>query len=777
MAVKININKPYAILPKIIKGIWIAFISIVLLMIIYVLSVRINLFNLFGSLPSYKSLENPEAENDLSSELYSIDGQLLGKYFRYNRTQVTYDDLSPELVQTLLCTEDVRFYEHAGIDLKSLMRVGVKTVILGQSSSGGGSTITQQLAKNLFNTREEELHGALHKLGISKLNLLISKTKEWIVAIQLERSFTKNEIMAMFLNTIFFGQNTYGVEVASKTFFNTTPDSLNYLQSALLVGMLNKPTRYNPILNPDYAFNKRNQVLHNLVDYNVITQEFYDSLQAVPLDLDYNPEGHNEGPAPYFRSVIRPVLLNWCKENGYDLFESGLRIYTTIDSRMQRYAEQAMMKHMAYLQELFNAHWEDKNPWRDEDGNEIKGFLNSRIKRTEHYRNLVKKYGKRSDSVNIVLNTPYPMTIFSWKGEKDTVMSPMDSLKYFKKFLQAGFMSMDPNTGHIKAWVGGINHKYFKYDHVKQGRRQPGSTFKPFVYTVAIDQGYPPCYEVPDAPVYFELPGNQEQRVYAPQNFNRDFTGEKMTIRQGMARSKNSITAFMMKQVTPERVVKYAKEMGVESPLDAVPSLCLGTSDVSVYELVGAYSTFVNRGIYTKPYFITRIEDKYGNVLQEFPPETREALSEETAFLMLHMLMGATQERGGTALGLSREVREGNEIGAKTGTTQNASDGWFMGVTKDLVSGVWVGGDERSIHFRTSALGQGARMAMPIWDNYMQSVYADKSLDIDKGMFSRPIRRLDVELDCDKYQMQGDGEAELDSLNNSSEKIEKEDIF
>jgi penicillin-binding protein 1A len=297
------------------------------------------------------------------------------------------------------------------------------------------------------------------------------------------------------------------------------------------------------------------------------------------------------------------------------------------------------------------------------------------------------------------------------------------------------------------------------------------------VYTVAIDQGYPPCYEVPDAPVYFELPGNQEQRVYAPQNFNRDFTGEKMTIRQGMARSKNSITAFMMKQVTPERVVKYAKEMGVESPLDAVPSLCLGTSDVSVYELVGAYSTFVNRGIFTKPYFITRIEDKYGNVLQEFPPETREALSEETAFLMLHMLMGATQERGGTALGLSREVREGNEVGAKTGTTQNASDGWFMGVTKDLVSGVWVGGDERSIHFRTSALGQGARMAMPIWDNYMQSVYADKSLDINKGMFSRPIRRLDVELDCDKYQMQGDGEAELDSLNNSSEKIEKEDIF
>ncbi len=776
MALKIYLNASYSIIPKIKKGMWVSFVSILLLLILYVFSVRINLFNLFGGMPSYRSLENPEDKNDLSSRLFTVDGKLLGKYFRYNRTQVTYEDLSPELIKTLLCTEDVRFYDHAGIDPRSVLRVGVYTILLGQRSAGGGSTISQQLAKNLFDTREKEFDGLIQELGISKLNLAISKTKEWILAIQLERSFTKNEIMAMFLNTVFFGEHTYGIEVASKTFFNTTPDKLNYQQSATLVGMLNQPTTFNPVRNPENSLNKRNRVLYNLVQYDSISRDMYDSLKTLPLGLKFTPEGHNEGPAPYFRSYIRPFLINWAKENGYDLFEAGLKIYTTIDSRMQKYAEKAVDKHMANLQKTFDEHWKGRNPWIDENGNEITDFVDSRIKNTQHYRSLTKKYGKKSDSVSIILNTPYEMDVFSWDGEKEQMMSPVDSLKYYKKILQAGFMTMDPNTGHIKAWVGGINHKYFKYDHVKQGHRQPGSTFKPIVYTVAIDQGYPPCYEVQDVPVNFILP---DKSIYTPNNFNNNFSGEKMTMRQGMARSVNSIAAYIFKQVTAEKVIKYARDLGIENPLDPVPSLCLGTSDVSVYELAGAYSTFANRGVYTKPYFITRIEDKYGNVLQEFYPETREVLSEETAFLMLYMLMGATEETGGTARGLSLEVREGNEIGAKTGTTQNASDGWFMGVTKDLVSGVWVGGDERSIHFRGTTLGQGSKMALPVWDYFMQQVYADKTIGIEKRRFDRPMRGLDVELDCNRYKLFGDQNL-LDSLakdDSPSEKILKDNIY
>jgi penicillin-binding protein 1A len=596
-----------------------------------------------------------------------------------------------------------------------------------------------------------ENQGHLYKWG--KLGEIITKMKEWIIAIQLEKSFTKEEIMAMYFNTIFFGHHSYGINTAAATFFGTTPDSLNYQESAMLVGMLNAPTRYSPITHPENALNKRTEVLYNMYKYEFISREMYDSLKVLPLAVDYMAQDHLTGPAPYFREVIKPELIAWANENGLDLYEAGLRVYTTIDSRMQEYAEQAMKRHMTYEQDLFNAHWNGEDPWRYEDGREIDDFLETKIKATETYRNLVAKYGKGNDSIDIVLNTPYQMRVFSWKGEIDTLMSPMDSLKYYKTFLQSGFMSMDPKNGHIKAWVGGIDYRYFKYDHVRQGRRQPGSTFKPFVYTAAIDQGYSPCYTVEDAPVTFQLPPGSHPPTYTPQNFNRKFTGEKMTLRQGMARSKNSITAFVMKEFTnPETVVKYAKEMGVENPLDAVPSLCLGTSDVSVFELVGAYSTFVNKGVYTVPYFITKIEDKHGNIIREFPPRTKEVLSEETAYLMVYMLMGATQEEGGTALGLSREVRIDNEVGGKTGTTQNASDGWFVGLTKDLVSGVWVGGDERSIHFKTSILGQGSQMARPIWDYYMQAIYADSTLNYKKGPFPRPIRPLSVEINCAKYQ-------------------------
>ncbi len=765
-------KKENKLVARLIKATWIAFVSFILVVILVIVSVRINLFNLFGDLPSYQSMENPEAENDLASLLISADGVQLGKYYRYNRNQVTFDELSPELVNTLLSTEDIRFYEHSGIDLKGLVRAMVGKLTF--SFRGGGSTITMQLSENLFRT-ETAHEGLLYKVDF--LRPFIVKIKEWIISIQLEKSFTKEEIMAMYFNTIFFGHNAYGINTAAETFFNKPPDSLNYQESALLIGMLNAPTRYSPILHPDNALKKRTEILYNLYKYDFISKEMFDSLKTLPLGIDYKAQDHITGLAPYFRSVITPQLMYWAKKNGYDLWESGLRIYTTIDSRLQRYAEEAVTKHMSFLQELFDEHWKGQNPWRDEKGREIKDFLKKAIKKTDHYKKLVAKYGKDSDSVDIVLNTPYKMKVFSWKGEIDTLMSPMDSLKYFKRFLQAGFMAMDPRTGQIKAWVGGINFKYFKYDHVKQGRRQPGSTFKPFVYLAAIDQGYSPCYMVEDAPVTFSVPG-QTPPTYTPQNYNRKFTGEKMTLRQGMARSKNAITAFVMKELTnPATVVRYARELGVESPLDPVPSLCLGTSDVSVYELVGAYSSFVNKGVYTKPYFITRIEDKYGNIIQEFPQRTKEVLSEETAYLMLYMLMGSTTEQGGTALGLSPEVRIDNEIGAKTGTTQNGSDGWFIGLTKDIAAGVWVGGDDRSIHFRTTALGQGARMAMPIWDYFMQSVYADTVLGFEKGPFPRPIRPLPVEIDCEKYQNPELAEMDSVDVNKAVKKLDQEEIW
>ncbi len=725
---------------RIIKALWILFGTGILLIFLLFVGVYYDIGGLFGSLPSYKALENPEAENDLASELYSGDGVMLGKYYRYNRTQVTYEQLSPQLVETLMSTEDLRFREHAGIDLRGLIRAAFG--MMTGRFMGGGSTVTMQTAENLYGTMNNSEGRFSH-------NGIITKIKEYIISIELERNFTKDEILAMYFNTISFGHNTYGISTAAKVFFNKSPDSLSYPESALLVGMLNAPTRYSPILNPENALNKRTEILYNLFKYDFISREEYDSMIMLPLGLDYRAQDHLEGPAPYFRQEIRSDLLKWCNERNLDLFESGLKIHTTIDSKLQMYAEEAVKEHMSFLQELFNEHWKGRNPWIDEEGREIKGFLEKAIKRTDRYRSLARRYADHPDSIDIVLNTPKPMTVFSWKGDIDTLMSPMDSLKYYKHFLQTGFMAMDPHSGQIRAWVGGIDFRYFKYDHVKQGKRQPGSTFKPVVYTAAIDHGYSPCYKVKDAPVTFITAG---QPPYTPENYEKTWTNEDFTIRRGLANSKNSITAFLMKQMTPEVVVKYARDLGFESHLDAVPSLALGVSDVSIYELIGAYATFVNQGTYIKPYYITRIEDKNGNLLQEFPAVTKESLSEETAYLMIHMLRGATEERGGTALGLSRDLRIDNEIGAKTGTTQNGSDGWFVGLTKDLVAGAWTGGDDRPIHFRTSALGQGARTAMPLWDKFMTKVYADSTLGYTKGPFPRPIKPLPVEINCQKYE-------------------------
>ncbi len=732
---------------KTVRWAWILLIFILIFTPAFIYSVSVDLFGLYGPMPSMVMLENPE--NDLSSEIITSDGVSMGRYYRYNRSQVNFEDLSTELVNTLIASEDIRFYSHSGLDLRAYLRVikGILTFNL----QGGGSTITQQLAKNLYTQNQEfGLDGTLSKLG-GPPKRVIQKIKEWIISVHLERNFTKEEILSMYLNTADFSSNSFGIKVASETYFSKTPDSLNYIESAILVGMLQATTTFNPKLNPENSFNKRNKVIGQLLKYDYITEELHDSLIQVPIDMsNYRVESHNTGMATHFRSLLRTELMVWAKENNYDLFDDGLKIYITLDSRMQQYAEDAVTQHMTSLQDDFFKVWKGKNPWRDDKGKEIPGFLEKRYKATQSYKSLVNKYGEDSDSLKIMMNLPRQMKVFSWHGDIDTLLSPLDSMKYYKHFLQTGFMAMDPHSGQIKAWVGGIDHRYFQFDHVKQGKRQPGSTFKTFVYGLAMLENYKPCEEmVDDSPTF-----NDNGKLWRPENAEGGYgKGERMTLRQAMARSVNSITAQMMKKLTAENVVKFAHQVGIESDLLAVPSLCLGTSDVSVYELVGAYSTFVNKGIHIKPYYVNKIEDKFGNIIYNAVPDMEERIDEQTAYKVLYMLRGGVEEADGTSRGISRFVKENNEVGGKTGTTNNASDGWYMGVTKDLVAGGWVGGEERTIHFKTWFDGQGGKTARPIWDLFMQKVYADKELGITKGPFPRPLSGIDIVLDCEKYNI------------------------
>ena len=741
----LTIKRPW--FRSIVKYSWIAFFCFILGLPLYVYVVRIDLLGLFGRMPSLADVENPS--NDLSSELISADSVSLGRYFRFNRSQVNFDELSDDLVNTLVLSEDKRFYKHSGLDFIAYLRVAWGLIKL--DPAGGGSTITQQLAKNLYTRNpDQSLDGSMAKLG-KYPRRIIQKTKEWIISLNLEHNFTKQEIIAMYLNTAEFSSNTYGIKVASETYFNKPPDSLNLQESAMLVGMLQNPTFYNPIRRPENALQKRNEVLFKIYGskYKIDTREKYDSVAALDLGLHFKIQNQNEGLATYFRTVITSYLMDFCAQRGLDLWNSGLKIYTTIDSRLQKYAEEAVAEHMKKLQRDFKEQWAGKNPWVDEDWKEIPGFLKMRIKQADSYKNLVARYGEGADSVRIMLNLKKPMTVFNWDGERDTLFSSMDSLAYYKRFLQTGLMSMDPNTGHIKAWVGGFNYKYFKYDHVKQGRRQPGSTFKPFVYGLAMESGYSPCYVLEDISPSFKVSGTV---WYPPNSDGTRGHGEKMTIRQAMARSVNSITAQMMKALGEENVVEFAHRVGIESELDAVPSLCLGVSDVSLYEMVGAYGTFVNNGIHTKPFYITRIEDKNGNVIENFVPKTRQAISDQTANKMIYMLRGGVEDAEGTSRGMPMDIRKDNEVGAKTGTTNQASDGWFMGVTHDLVTGVWVGGDERFVHFPSWVFGQGGRTARPIWDKYMLKAYADSKTNVTKGKFKIPKSGLDISLDCSRFE-------------------------
>ncbi len=692
-------------------------------------------------LPTFEDLENPKS--NLASEIISADQAIIGKYYFQNRTNIHYYELSPGLLNALKATEDIRFDEHSGVDIRGLVRA-----VMRAGKAGGGSTITQQLAKKLF-----------HKVPDTKLNRIVQKFQEWIISIQLERRYTKEEIIAMYLNTVDFSSNAFGIKSAAQTYFAKTPSQLNLLESSLLIGMLQAPSRYNPAKNPKRATERRNIVLSQMKKYNFISQNEFDSLKVIPIKLKYQMEDHNFGLATYFREELRGEMLQWCKEHvnnatgrPYNLYTDGLRIYTTINSKMQRYAEEAMAEHLKVLQRKFNEHWKNQDPWEGH-----KEILTDAMKRSDRY--IAMKAAKVKDKdIEKAFNKKTEMTIFTWRGEVDTMLTPMDSIKYFKKILQSGFMSMEPSTGFVRAWVGGLDYRYFKYDHVKAGRRQVGSTFKPFLYTLAMQEGYSPCYKIPNVRVTFDLPTGEQ---WSPENADAKYGG-MLTLKEGLAESVNCISAYLMKQFGPQAMIEIARKMGVTSPIDAVPAICLGTPDVSVYEMVGAYSTFANKGVWTQPIYLTRIEDKNGNVLQDFVPRKVEAISEETAYLMLSLMQGVVQF--GTGARLRGEYKLPYAIAGKTGTTQNQSDGWFMGITPELVSGCWVGCEDRIVHFRTLELGQGARTAMPIWALYMKKVYDDNTLKISKGEFEAPEEPLNVVLDCDKYVQPGGDKSSFDNF-------------
>lgn len=695
----------------------------------------------FSDLPDVEELQNPESNQ--ATVVYTSDGNELGRFYAENRVNVAFSEIDDDVIHALIATEDERYFDHSGIDARSLVRAIVK---LGKG--GGASTITQQLAKMQFHQEEAQTATFFERV--------FQKLKEWIIALRLERLYTKQEILALYLNKFDFTYNAVGIKSSSKVYFSTTPDSLKIEEAAVLVGMCQNPSRWNPIRFPENAVQRRNIVLYQMQKNGFITEAAYDSLKELPLVTRYNPETHNEGLAMYFREYLRDnYLKKWCAEhlkpNGkpYDLYRDGLKIYTTIDSRMQLYAEEAVTQHMTDLQGQFDKSLAKKKnapfSWKVKQ-EEIDNIMNSAKKRSERYKNM-ERAGATEEEIDKAFTTPTQMSVFSWKGDIDTTMTPMDSIRYYKGFLQTGFMAMEPQTGYIRAWVGGINFRHFKYDHVKESRRQVGSTFKPFVYALAIQEGWSPCDQIPNVKTCITTETDQE---WCPENSDNKMNGQMLTLKKALANSVNYITAYIMKQFGPAAVVEFAKNVGITSPLDPVPSLCLGTADISLYEMVGATSTFANRGTWIEPTFLTRIEDRNGKVLEEFIPDSREVLSEEKAFLMVNLMEGVVSS--GTGVRLRYKYNLNTPIAGKTGTTQNNSDGWFLGLTPDLVAGAWVGGEDRSVHFDNTSEGQGASMALPIWAYFFQRVYADKSIKISKGAFEKPRRKMLIDLDCSKYE-------------------------
>jgi len=701
-----------------------------------------------GFMPSFEELENPDT--NLASEIYSADGVLLGKYYIENRSNTTYQELSPNLVDALIATEDIRFVKHPGIDVKALMRVAVG-VVTG-NRKGGGSTITQQLAKNLFPRKSD----------YNKLDLVVIKFKEWVTAVKLERNYTKQEIIAMYFNTVAFGNNAFGIKSACRIFFDKTPAEVTVEEAAVLVGILRAPSYYSPVRHPERATKRRNVVLGQMKRYDFLSPTDYDSISAMELNMTgFKRQDHTTGLAKHFREYIRLQLHGWCKEHtkadgtNYDLYRDGLKIFTTIDSRMQRYAEEAIREHLGEdLQPAFYRHWEGytNGPFVFDNSVEekmINSLMESAMKRSARYESL-RRSGASKDSIRKSFETPIEMTVFSWEGEIDTLMSPMDSIRYYKYFLRSGLMSMEPVTGHVKAYAGGPDYKYFQYDNVTYMRRQVGSTFKPFLYTLAMQEGeFSPCSTLPNVQVSIDL-GNGE--TWEPRNDSQDERGREVSLKWALAHSNNWISGRLIKRYGPRPVIQMAERMGVKSEIPEVYSIALGTADLSLYEMVGALNTYANKGVYVEPVFITRIEDRNGNVLDVFEPNQKEAMSEETAYLMIELMKGVVQT--GTGIRLRYKYGFDTPIAGKTGTTQNNSDGWFMGLTPKLTTGVWTGCEDRAAHFRTITLGQGANMALPIFALYLQKIYADTTLNFYRGDFDKPLKPLSVEIDCDKWNEQ-----------------------
>lgn len=721
---------------KYIKVMWGTYFCFLLAIIVFFVLLSLGVL---GFMPTFEQLENPKA--NLATEVYSDSGELIGYIGIQNRSNVTFKDISPNLINALVATEDARFYEHSGIDLRSLLRVLTKTVLGGDKSSGGGSTLTQQLAKNLF-PREKK----------STLGTVFAKLKEWVVAVKLERNYSKEEILSMYLNTVDYGSNAYGIKAASHIFFSKKPSELEVEEAAVLVGLLKAPTAYSPVRNPENANRRRNVVLGQMQKYGYISEVEYKEKSSNPIKLHYNPQSHDEGIATYFREMLRNYMKEWCKThykaNGenYDVHKDGLKIYTTINYKMQKYAEEAVKEHFTSLQSEFFKHTKGYKdaPFTGISKEDIEKYYIQAMKNSDRYRSL-KSEGLSEKDIKANFKEKTNMRVFTWAGDKDTIMSPWDSLRYYKHFLNTGMVSIEPQTGHIKVYVGGINYKHFKFDNAKLGRRQVGSTFKPFVYAAAMrDSELSPCYELENSPVTFEDFDN-----WTPKNSNDAREGESVTLKWALANSVNYISAALIKDyTTPQAVVDLVKQMGITTPMEAYPSICLGTSDLSVMEMAGAMSTFVNKGIHKEPIFITKICDNKGMVLEVFNSKSNSALDEETSYLVLELMKGVVD--GGTGGRLRFRYGLTSTIAGKTGTTDNNSDGWFIGLNPKLATAVWVGGELRSIHFRSTALGQGASMALPVYALFMKRCEKDSKLNFYKGDFDRPPT-MSVDMDCSNY--------------------------
>ena len=747
--------------------------SCIVAFFLYLGAVDINFLWLFGKSPGFSAIK--EAVTSEASEIYSDDGVLIGKYFNENRTPVEYEDVNPAFWKALIDTEDERFYKHHGIDYTGLVGA-VKDAVLHHDARGA-STITQQLAKNMFRMRTNYSTGLLGKLP--GVRMLIVKSKEWIIATKLEMTHSKKEILTMYANTVDFGSNAFGIKTAAKTYFNCSPKELTAEQAAVLVGMLKATTYYNPIANPKNSLRRRNIVLSNMVRHGDLTRAEYDSISQIDIELKYSVESNYDGTALYFREAVADELRKWCNDNDYDLYTSGLKIYTTIDSRMQKYAEEAAIKQMKQVQRNFNNHWGNQEPWQDERHNVIPGFIEGIAKRQPVYKYLLARFPNNPDSIEYYLNRPHKVKLFDYEqGTIEREMSTMDSIRYMVHFMHCSFVAMEPQTGAVKAWVGDIDFKSWKYDKVT-AMRQPGSTFKLFVYTEAMNQGLTPCDKRRDE--YFSMEvydkKKHEMTIWRPSNANGSFSGDSIPLKSAFAKSINSVAVRLGQEMGIKRIIETAHKMGIESPLDETPALALGSSDINLLELANAYSTVANDGKYVKRVLVTRIVDRNGKEVYKAPLNEEQVIPYKSAFLMQQMLMGGTREPGGTSMSLNGYVGNFRDTdwGGKTGTSNNHSDAWFMGVSPKLVVGAWVGGEYRCIHFRTGALGQGSRTALPICGYFLQSVLGDPAFAKYRTKFGKP-KDDDITsamYNCQSYYMR----EKNDSTNTDSIHVEEEIVL